>query len=72
MVNGISYRTVFFLTTIGDTTAEIPKISHIFIMLLPITLPTATPPASSIEAVMLTAASGADVPKATMVSPIMI
>ena len=54
---------------IAIITAESPKITKIFIMLLPTTFPIEIPAFPLSAAVILTAASGALVPIATMVRP---
>ncbi|SRR5690554_2927776 len=57
-------------TTIGNITAETPKIRNRLNMLLPITLPYTTSFKPLVLDTTLTTNSGAEVPKATMVSPI--
>lgn len=52
--------------------AVIPKITKIFIMLLPTTLPNVIADLPFNADIMFTTSSGAEVPKATIVSPITI
>ena len=61
---------MIFSTCKGRTIAEIPRARPILAMLLPIIVPIAMPSDPFIDAVKLTANSGLEVPKATMVRPI--
>lgn len=72
IINGISKRTVFFCTVNVDINAVVPSIRNIFAILEPITFPIAIAfdPANADD--ILTAASGALVPMATTVNPIII
>ena len=67
---GISRRTVLRSTASGVMTAARPRIIRIFRILLPIMLPMVISALPFRAADMLTAASGALVPIATMVRPI--
>ena len=69
---GMSRLTVERLMTIGATMAETPTMSMAFIVLEPTTLPTARSGVSLRAETTLTKSSGAEVPAATMVSPMMI
>ena len=69
-LNGISFQTVPLFTDKGKMTAETPRISKMFAILLPKILPMAMSVFPWMLAIMLTINSGADVPNATMVSPI--
>ena len=69
---GISILLVSFLITSGKITDETPRIKRMLSMLLPTTLPTERSALPVIAALMLTAASGIEVPIATMVRPITI
>ena len=69
---GISIKSVFFLTASGVITEAMPRIRRTLRMLLPTTLLTASSALPLIPAVILMAASGALVPKATIVRPITI
>ena len=70
MQRGISLRNVFWEMTIGAKSAVQPTIIKVLKMLLPTTLPMAMSALPFRAEDMLTVSSGADVPKATMVSPI--
>ena len=69
-IYGISYLKVVFCMATFVISAVTPSIIRIFSILLPTILPTVIPALPFIPAVMLTAASGSDVPIATIVSPI--
>lgn len=69
---GISYLNVLFLTGTAVKSAAIPRIRKTLSILLPITLPTAIPALFWNAEFILIAASGALVPKATIVRPITI
>ena len=70
ITNGISILSVFFFIGSAAISAVTPRITSIFIILLPSTFPTVIPaPSGDNAAFMLTAASGALVPIATMVRP---
>jgi hypothetical protein len=56
----------------GAIIAEIPSITSIFTILLPTTFPIVSSELPLIEAKTFTISSGAEVPKATIVSPITI
>ena len=66
------FRTDFFDTMIGVMAAVMPRISPIFAMFDPMTLPSAIPSLPFIDDVTLTSSSGADVPNATIVIPMTI
>ena len=66
---GMSRRMEMRLTSMGQTRALTPKISKIFIVLLPIMLPIAKPGLPFAHENTLTIISGNEVPKATMVRP---
>lgn len=72
IINGISKRVVFFCTVNVDINAVIPRIRNMFAIFEPTTLPIAIAfePANADDT--LIAASGALVPMATTVKPIMI
>ena len=70
IIYGISIILVDFCTANGTMTDAIPRISRIFIILLPTTFPTVIPSFPFRAEVILTAASGALVPMATIVRPI--
>ena len=70
IVTGISIKIVDFATVKGKTTAESPRIINTFNMLLPTMLPIVMSALPLAAAVILTAASGALVPMATIVKPI--
>ena len=72
IVIGNSFLTVLFLTVREWNIALHPNISKIFKMLEPITFPKTISPLPEINDLTLTANSGADVPKATIVNPINI
>jgi len=69
-MKGISRRTIDARTRRGRNSAARARISPTFAMLLPTTFPTARSGVPLRAARRLTASSGADVPKATSVSPI--
>ena len=69
IINGISTRTVERATASGVIAAAIPRITRIFKILLPTILPIVISALPFIAAAMLTAASGALVPIATIVRP---
>ncbi len=69
MVKGISYFTVDFCTGMAQITEASPNITSTFMILLPTTLPMVISALPFKAAEILTAASGRDVPIATMVSP---
>ena len=69
---GISFRTVFFCARRGKIAEETQRISKIFAILLPIIFPIARSVFHWREENILTASSGVDVPKATIVSPMTI
>ena len=68
--SGISFRKVFRVMTIGANSAVHPTIISVLNMLLPTTLPMAMSALPFRAEATLPVSSGADVPKATMVSPI--
>ena len=68
--SGSSLLTVPFLIRMGRMSAPMPIRRRIFMMLLPITLPSNISVVPLMSAEMETASSGAPVPKATMVRPI--
>ena len=68
--NGISIQVVECFTTKGKIREEIPKIAKILKILLPTTLPKAISLLPFKAAEILTTNSGNEVPKATMVKPI--
>jgi hypothetical protein len=68
-LKGISTLTVWLLTFIGLIMADTPRISRIFIELLPRTFPKAKPLFPLNEASRFTTSSGVDVPNATTVNP---
>src|SRR5699024_6082532 len=70
--NIISLFATSFSTTMGATTTVRPSTKVILIMLLPTTLPATISPLPSSAAIILTTASGALVPNAIMVKPIII
>ena len=70
MVTGMSTKAVSLATFMGQITAASPRIIKMFRILLPTTFPMVMSALPWNAAVRLTAASGALVPKATMVSPI--
>ena len=70
--SGISFRKVFRVMTIGANSAVHPTIISVLKMLLPTTLPIAISALPFRAEETLTVSSGADVPKATMVSPMTI
>jgi hypothetical protein len=72
IAKGISFKMVFRRMPIGVIAADMPKTNKIFKMFDPMTLPKTSPFDWSIAALMLTASSGALVPKATKVKPITI
>ena len=72
IINGISILTVSLFTLRTVITEVIPRISRIFMILLPSTFPMDIPLFPLNAALILTAASGALVPIATMVRPITI
>ena len=72
MQRGISLRNVFWEMTIGAKSAVQPTIIKVLKMLLPTTFPMAMSALPFRAEDTLTVSSGADVPKATMVSPITI
>ena len=67
---GISLLSVPFETCMGTMAAVQPTIIRLLNTLLPTTLPMAMPALPFSAETMLTVNSGAEVPKATMVSPI--
>ncbi|MEZ4963960.1 MAG: hypothetical protein R2791_01855 [Saprospiraceae bacterium] len=69
-LRGISFHTVFRCTPSGRIKAARPRIRQIFIILLPITLPSATSALPELAAMTETISSGDEVPKATTVRPI--
>ena len=69
---GISFFTVDGAITIGATIAAQPTINKVLKMLEPTTLPTAMSGVPFRADTRLTNSSGADVPAATMVSPMTI
>ena len=71
-VNGISFFTVDFAITIGATIAAQPTMSSVLKMFEPTTLPSAMSGVPFRADTKLTNSSGADVPAATIVSPITI
>ena len=71
-LNGISFKTVFFWTLIGQMIAAIHKISSIFTILLHNILPIAISELLFSDARIFTTNSGAEVPKATIVDQITI
>ena len=68
-LKGISILTVLPCTAIGLIRAAIPIIRKTLNVLLPITFPMASSVFPEVEDKMLTISSGAEVPKATTVSP---
>ncbi len=72
IVKNTSLLSSFFLTLIGAKSAEAPRISRIFAILLPSTFPIVIPVAPLRLELTFTTSSGAEVPKATMVSPMII
>ena len=68
--NGISFQTVFFVIFNGKITDEIPSITKILKILLPMILPNAISVLFARLALKFTKNSGIDVPKATTVNPI--
>ena len=70
MHKGISFCSVFRVTAIGANSAVQPTIISVLKMLLPTTLPIAISALPFKAEDTLTVSSGADVPKATIVSPI--
>ncbi len=70
--SGISIHVVFVFTAKGYISEEIPRITIILNKLLPMILPRVMSELPEAEAKILTISSGADVPKATIVSPITI
>ena len=68
--NGISFQTVSLVTTKGKIIEDIPRITKILIILLPRTLPRAIWVFPWMLAKIFTISSGAEVPKATTVNPI--
>ena len=71
-VKGMSLVTVVREMLMGATIAVTPTMSSVFIVLLPTTLPTARSGVPFRAEATLTKSSGADVPAATIVSPITI
>ena len=71
-LKGISRHTVFDLIVRLVMDAATPRINKILAMLLPTMLPMAKPLFPPSEAIMFTANSGEEVPKATTVRPITI
>lgn len=71
-VKTVSFWRSFFWTLRGYKSAETPKISKIFAILLPKIFPMAIPESPFRLELMFTTSSGAEVPKATIVSPITI
>ena len=69
---GISFLNVFRVITIGANNAVQPTIINVLKILLPTTFPIAISALPFRAEETLTASSGADVPNATMVSPITI
>ena len=69
---GISCQTVFLDTASGAIIEEMPNIKSIFAILEPMILPNARLLLLFTLAIILTASSGAEVPKLTTVSPIII
>lgn len=69
---GRSFDTVDREMVIGDTMAAHPTMSRVLRILLPMTFPTAISAEPFNADVRLTNSSGADVPAATMVRPIII
>ena len=69
MSKGTSTRTILCCTASPPTTADTPRIKRMLAMLLPTTLPNATSAFPPSAAERLTASSGALVPNATTVSP---
>ena len=72
MHRGISFCNVFRVTAIGANSAVQPTIISVLKILLPTTLPMAISALPFRAEDTLTVNSGADVPKATIVSPITI
>jgi hypothetical protein len=69
-MSGTSMRTIFWATTSPPPmAAAVPSTSRTLAMFEPTTLPTAMPGSPRPAEPMLTASSGAEVPKATTVSP---
>lgn len=68
MHSGISFRKVFRVITIGANRAVHPTIINVLKILLPTTLPTAMSALPFRADDTLTVSSGAEVPKATIVS----
>ncbi len=66
---GTSLRISWLDTISGATNDATPRINSTLMMLLPMTLPTATSPLPDSDACRLTPSSGALVPNATTVSP---
>ena len=69
-LKGISFQTVDVLILGVPTRAAAPNTKRRFAMFEPITFPKAVPVFPPKTAIKLTMSSGADVPKATIVSPI--
>ncbi len=70
IMSGTLIRINWLLTSSGVTRADVPRISKILMMLLPMTFPTATSALLVNAACRLTPSSGALVPNATTVKPI--
>ena len=68
---GMSRRIETRLTSMGQMRALTPKMSRMFIVLLPMMLPMAKPGLPLMHEKMLTISSGNEVPNATMVKPMM-
>ncbi len=71
MTMGISFFTVFLEIFIGQTIAVMPTMTRTLKMLLPTTLPTARSGVFLKADMRLTKSSGAEVPIATIVRPMM-
>ena len=69
---GMSLSTVLRAIIIGATIAATPTMSSVLKILLPTTLPTARSGVPLMAETIETKSSGADVPMATIVSPITI
>ena len=70
IASGTSYLMLFFLTETGAIIAVTPIMASVLNILLPTTFPMAMSVSPDNAAIQLTTSSGADVPKATIVSPI--
>ena len=69
-LKGTSFFTVSFFTQNETTKPQIPSISKILAILLPMILPKTMSPLPLMVAKIFTTTSGTDVPKASRVSPI--